>query len=113
MIAFSKEQLAEYPQLQDAITLCELGGLKFRSIYIDPDGEIAITFDRLLTEERVKFVLMHLLDIIYGDCNVSAIKPKQDVDFVYNFAGRCTQIFTPDGLDFRPHFHHTPMWVQI
>ena len=113
MVAFKKEQLAEYPQLQDAITLCELGGLKFKSIYMDPNGEISIIFDRLLTEERVKFVLMHLLDIIYGDCNVSAIKPKQNVDFVYNFAGRCTQIFTPDGLDFRPHLHHTSMQAQI
>lgn len=103
MYIYTKEDLKEYPQFHDAILLCELSGLKWVSLYMDPSGELAITFDRLLTEERIKFVLMHFLDIIYNECNIDAINPKENVDYVYNYYKKQTQIFTPDGLDYRNH----------
>lgn len=102
MYIYKKEDLAEeYPQLHDAITLCELGGLKWKSLYMDPSGELSVVFDRLLTEERIKFALMHFLDVIYNDTNVDTISTKENIDYVYNYEKKYTQIFTPDGLDYR------------
>lgn len=117
MIAHTKKELAKYPYFLQAITLCELQGLKWNCLYMDPDGELAITFEGVLTEDNVRDVLMHFMDIIYNDTNVSNISTKKDVDYVvcnrHHADGHSeyTQVFTPDGLSYK-NFHYNYAHVQ-
>ena len=42
--------------LHDAVMLCEMQGYKLRSLYMDKDGECAVSFWGKLTEEQIKIL---------------------------------------------------------
>lgn len=100
---YYKENLPEV--FKNAVMLCELttDGAKFRSIYMDPNGELSINFDGHLSNEQVKTVIMHFKDIIDGDTNVDKITTEPFVDFVRwdSKNDKYTQIFTPDGYNYK------------
>ena len=90
--------------LHDAIIVCEMQGFKLRSLYMDKDGECAVSFYGKLTEEQVKNILIqfYLDDVLLDD-----IHPEYYKDYKYenrrnaNGEEGFTQIFTPDGIDYR------------
>lgn len=98
MYLYKKSELKKYPQFYDAILLCEYMDLQWKSIYMDNNGELAITFEGKLNEEQIKTVLMHFKDIIDGDTNVEKISCEYLTDYEYD--GETTRIFTPDGYDY-------------
>lgn len=99
MYLYKKEELKEYPQFHDAILLCEYMGLQWKSIYMDREGGLAISFKGKLNEEQVKTVLTHFKDIIDGDTNVEKISCEYLKD--YEYEDDITRIYTPDGYDYR------------
>lgn len=90
--------------LHDAVMMCEMQGFKLRSLYMDKDGECAVSFYGKLTEEQVKNILIqfYLDDVLLDD-----IHPQYFQDYKYENGhntdkeGEFTQIFTPDGIDYR------------
>lgn len=89
--------------LHDAVMLCEMQGFKLRSLYMDKDGECAVSFYGKLTEEQVKNILIqfYLDDVLLDD-----IHPEYYKDYRYrtprnNCEKEYTDIFTPDGIDYR------------
>lgn len=80
---------------------------KLRSIYIDPSGECAISYYGYLTEQQIKEVM---INFCYPgeDKSYDEIHPVEHKDFVYggdhvqySNDSEYTQIYTPDGLDYR------------
>lgn len=89
--------------LHDAVMLCEMQGFKLRSLYMDKDGECAVSFYGKLTEEQVKNILIqfYLDDVLLDD-----IHPEYYKDYSYrtprnNHEKEYTDIFTPDGINYR------------
>lgn len=83
MYIYEKTELNEYPKLASVIQLCELGGLKWRDLYMDKSNELAITFYGILTKNQIKTVIMHFKDLIDGDTNVDEISVEEFSDFMY------------------------------
>lgn len=97
----TKENLAKYPEFHQAVQLCELMGMSWRSIYVDPSYELAITFKGTLSKEQVKNVIMHFCDLLVGECDSEAIKPELYQDYRYkDFSGQETEVYTPDDWSF-------------
>lgn len=91
--------------LHDAVMLCEMQGFKLRSLYMDKDGECAVSFWGKLNEEQIKNILIqfYLDDVLLDDIN-----PVFNKDYTYRYevdpknGGReYTDIFTPDGIDYK------------
>lgn len=101
MYYYKKEQLP--PAFHDAITLCEFAHLKWEDLYMDPHGELAIKFADKLSEGAIRMVLMHFLDIIYNECNLNKINPKEDIDYTYleNNKKVVTIVYTPDNISYK------------
>ena len=107
MYIYERQELAEHPMFQQAIMLSEMQiDKEWRSIYRDPSGELAVSFYGKLSEDNVKTVLMHFMDLVDGDTDLNKISPKYNVDYSYanghhaNGEKEYTQIFTPDGYDY-------------
>ena len=79
---------------------------KLRSIYMDKSGECAISYYGILTEDQIKEIMINYC-YPYEDKCYDEISPVEHKDYVYcNLHGTdreapFTQIFTPDGLDYR------------
>lgn len=107
MYIYEKSELTEHPQFFEAVLLSEMQTkAKWRSIYRDKSGELAVSFYGKLTEEQIKTVLMHFKDLIDGDTDTDNISCKYGIDYSYdnghhaNGEKEYTQIFTPDGYDY-------------
>lgn len=106
MYIYEKQELKDHPQIYNAVILCELQThSRFCSIYRDKNGELTVSFYGILSENKIKNILMHFKDLIDGDTNVDNISCTQDKDYNYeyaNFYGEkdFTHIFTPDGYDY-------------
>jgi hypothetical protein len=75
--------------------------LKWESIYMDPDNELAISFSGKLNERQIATVIRNFLDIIVGDYS-GKIEPQEGRDYVIHYHnGWHTQVFTPNGWDFK------------
>lgn len=98
MVAYKLCQLKEYPQLYNALILCILGKLKWRDLYMDPSGELAISFYGKLNEKQIRTVLMHFKDILEGESHVELqdLQPLRE----YQYFDDYTTIYTPDGYDY-------------
>ena len=77
----------------------------FRSLYMDPSGECAISYYGYLTEEQIKEVMINYC-YPYEDKCYDEVYPEKGVDYNYNelddAAGKpFTIIYTPDGFDYR------------
>ena len=97
MYCYVKSELPA--QVQNAITLCELQGMVWEDLYMDPQGELAVAFKGKLSEDQIKMVNMHFLDLLYGDTQE---EKYNQIDYDYN-NGK-TSIFNPDGEDFKRIF---------
>ena len=79
---------------------------KLRSIYIDPSGECAISYYGHLTEQQIKEIMINFC-YPYEDKSYDDISPVERQDYVFSNPhgtdkeGPYTQIYTPDGLDYR------------
>ena len=75
-----------------------------RSIYMDPTGECAISYYGHLSERDIKEVMINFCYPDEDKC-YDEIHPKLKKDFVYSIHSNkekdYTQIYTPDGLDYR------------
>lgn len=79
---------------------------KLRSIYMDKFGECAISYYGILTEQQIKEIM---INFCYPgeDKSYSEVNPIEHKDYVYcnrhhtDKEPEYTQIFTPDGLDYR------------
>lgn len=107
MYIYEKSALTEHPQFFEAVLLSEMQTkAKWRSIYMDKSGELAVSFYGKLTEEQIKTVLMHFKDLIDGDTDINNISCKFNIDYSYYNEHHAigekvhTQIFTPDGYDY-------------
>jgi hypothetical protein len=107
MYIYERQKLAEHPMFQQAIILCEMQtNTKWRSIYRDKSGELAVSFYGKLSEDNIKTVLMHFKDLIDGDTDITAISCKYNIDYSYNNEHHAngekdyTQVFTPDGYNY-------------
>ena len=107
MYIYERHELVDHPQFLDAIILSEMQtSKKWRSIYRDKTGELAISFYGKLSESNIKTVLMHFKDLIDGDTDTNNISCNYGVDYSYanghhaNREKEYTQIFTPDGYDY-------------
>ena len=95
MYCYNKEELPK--QVQDAVMLCEFMGMKWYDLYMDPNGELAITFEGELTPEQAETVNMHFLDLLYAQ------KEKySNPDYEYHKGN--TIVYTPDGENFKRLF---------
>lgn len=92
MIYRKKEDLP--PQVYDAITLSELLGANWDSIYVDSNREIAIRFKGKLTPLQVKTITLHFMDIVLGDTDVTIVKNDSF------YSNGITEIYLPDGIKF-------------
>ena len=104
MYIYKKEELD--PKFYDAVLLCELMGMKWNSLYMDKSGELCISFKGKLSEEQVRTVLMHFLDIIYNDTNINSISTEYHKDYKYTGNRNreiYTSVYTPDGVDYRKY----------
>lgn len=109
MFTYNKEELPE--KLHDAVLLCELMGMKWTSLYMDPKGELAISFEGKLLEEQIRNVQMHFLDIVYNDTNMSRVKTEEFKDYIYlgnKQEGQRTVVYTPDGINYKKYMNKTP-----
>ena len=96
----------EIPFLHDAALACELKGFKFRSLYMDPTGECAISYYGHLTEQQIKEVI---INFCYPgeDKSYDEVHPEYLKDYTYenghhsNGEKEYTIIYTPDDLDYR------------
>ena len=107
MYIYEKSELVEHPMFWNAILLSEIQtNAKWRSIYMDKSGELAVSFYGKLSEEQIKTVLMHFKDLIDGDTDVNNISCKYGVDYSYDNGHHAngekdyTQVFTPDGYNY-------------
>lgn len=102
MYISGKKELTKHPKFHQAIVLCKYAKMSWRSIYMDPDNELAIQFNGKLSIKQIKLVLRHFLDLIAGEYT-EEINPQEHVDYSYNWDGNSwyTQVFTPDGWDFK------------
>lgn len=109
MFTYNKEELPE--RLHDAVLLCELMGMKWISLYMDKNGGLAVSFSGMLSEEQVRNVQMHLLDLVYNDTNIDRVKTEYFKDYIYLGSkqnGERTIVYTPDGLDYRKYVYKMP-----
>lgn len=93
---FDKSALCR--EFRDAITMSEMLHVKWQSIYADRFGELCISFKGELSEDEIKLIRLHFIDIIEGDTDVDSVTANYEEDYVYRDG--CTDIFTPDGLDY-------------
>lgn len=99
---WSKIEEIDVPVLHDAALLCSMQGMKFRSLYMDPQGELAISFYGRLPIEKIREVLIQFHE--NPDALYSSVNPEEHVDYIYqndHQEGYTTQIYTPDGVNYR------------
>lgn len=109
MYTYKKEELS--PRFHDAVLMCELMGMRWTSLYMDSKGELAISFDGILSEEQIRNVQMHFLDIVYNDTNMSRVKTEEFKDYIYlgnKQEGQRTVVYTPDGINYKKYMNEAP-----
>ena len=103
---YTEVSTIEIPFLHDATMVCEEIGHKLRSIYVDPNGECAISYwGDLSLIDRARVLQNYLpYDAPFEEC----YKMAQNKNYTRWFS-ECTakhpngytQLYTPDGIDYR------------
>ena len=99
----------ENPILRDAAWVLSIrkgNPFKFRSIYMDKNGECAISYYGKLSEFQIKEIMINFCYPM-EDKSFNEIHPIYLQDYTYdnghhaNGESAFTTIYTPDGLDYR------------
>lgn len=88
-----------YPFLHDAVLLIDKYTEGFKEVYIDPNGECAITLKGELKREQIKRALFDLDPNITCESSINDYQPEGCRDFIY-FKGD-TLIYTKKNIDYR------------
>ena len=105
MYIYDKTELIEHPMLNQVVALSEMTAqVNWRSIYMDKQGELSVSFYGQLSKGQIKTILMHFKDLLDGDTDVNNISCQYGFDYTYssddNVLKEFTQVFTPDGYDY-------------
>ena len=94
----------DIPFVHDAVLLCALAGMQLRSVYMDPNGELAIRFNDKLSEKNIAFVLMQLNPYPNAETSINDIHPVNMIDYAIqndHQTGYSTEIYSLEGIDYR------------
>lgn len=96
-------QTIDIPFLHDAALVCKEMGHKLRSIYMDPNGECAISYwGNLSLEDRARIFLSYLpYDAPYEECYQMAQELGYCEWFKEDRPNGFTTFYTPNGIDYR------------
>lgn len=91
-----------YPFLHDAIFLMDKYTKGFKSVYMDPKGECAITLKGLLEDKHTLQRIMGDLDpYITSETLFSDYNPEMFLDYSWSSDYTETYIYTKKGIDYR------------
>lgn len=90
----------KYPELHDAVLLASVlmknrCNSQLKSVYMDPNGECAITFSGKLSDDDIEQIKLQFTSPYADEITVS------DEDYEYIPKENVTRYYTPDGFDCR------------